>query len=132
MTVNLDELKDDDGIGSFNYQWYADNKITDDAVFLHINLFSDLNKGIKVVVEHVDLKNNKQSIQSKPIGPWGEYQFLSDHIKNAQGAVVRITASTAVMISPLCYNSSSFSIDENNEITPDLTVQNIFGSQRYC
>ena len=132
LTVNLDELKDDDGIGSFNYQWYADNKIIDDAnSSTYKLLFSDLNKGIKVVVEHVDLKNNKQSIQSKPIGPWGEYQFLSDHIKNAQGAVVRITASTAVMISPTHAITAAHSpLDENNEITPDLTVQNIFGEVR--
>ena len=51
---------------------------------------------------------------------------MSDTIKNAQAAVVRITASTAVMISSTHAITAAHSpLDENNEITPDLTVQNI-------
>ena len=74
---------------------------------------------------------NAQQLNSEEGVSWGEYQYLSEKIKNAQAATVRITASTAVMISPTHAITAAHSpLDENNEITPDLKVQNIFGEVR--
>jgi S1-C subfamily serine protease len=74
---------------------------------------------------------NAEQLNSEKGVPWGEYQYLSEKIKNAQASTVRITASTAVMISPTHAITAAHSpLDENNEITPDLKVQNIFGEVR--
>ena len=132
LTVDVSNLKDEDGIGSFKYQWYANDELIQGANLNSYKLnLSDLTKGVKVIVEHTDLLNNIQYIESRPFGPWGQYQYLSEKIKNAQAAVVRITASTAVMISPTHAITAAHSpLDENNEITPDLKVQNIYGETR--
>lgn len=62
---------------------------------------------------------------------WGSYNYLSDEIEQAQAATVRITRSTAVMISERFAVTAAHSpLDENNEITPDLTVQNLWGEVR--
>ena len=62
---------------------------------------------------------------------WGPNQHLSELIANAQAATVRITLSTAVMISDRYAITAAHSpLDENNEITPGLTVQNMWGEIR--
>ena len=62
---------------------------------------------------------------------WGPYQYLSELIANAQAATVRITRSTAVMISDRYAITAAHSpLDENNEITPGLTAQNMWGEIR--
>ena len=62
---------------------------------------------------------------------WGDYNFLTAQIEQAQAATVRITRSTAVMISERYAITAAHSpLDENNEITPDLTVQNLWGEVR--
>jgi len=62
---------------------------------------------------------------------WGPYQHLSELIANAQAATVRITYSTAVMISDRYAITAAHSpLDANNEITPNLTVQNLWGEVR--
>ena len=62
---------------------------------------------------------------------WGEYDYLSSSIEAAQAAVVRITKSSAVMISDKYAITAAHSpLDADNEITPDLTVQNIWGEAR--
>ena len=104
LTADVSNLKDEDGIGSFKYQWYKDDELITDATASSYKLtLPDLKKGIKVIVEHTDLLNNIQYIESRPLGLWGQYQYLSEKIKNAQAAVVRITASTAVMILSLIH-----------------------------
>jgi len=132
LEANLSEINDLDGIGTFKYQWYLDSTIIEDANLPTYRLsLSDLLHEISVNVEHTDQLNNIENIQSAPFGPWGEYQYLSDNIKNSKAATVRITASTAVMISPTHAITAAHSpLDANNEITPDLKVQNIFGEVR--
>ena len=62
---------------------------------------------------------------------WGPNQYLSELIANAQAATVRITKSTAVMISDRYGITAAHSpLDENNEITPGLTAQNMWGEVR--
>ena len=62
---------------------------------------------------------------------WGEYEELATVIEQTQAATVRITRSTAVMISDRFAITAAHSpLDENNEITPGLTVQNLWGEQR--
>ena len=62
---------------------------------------------------------------------WGEYSHLGDAISLAQAATVRITKSTAVMISDRYAITAAHSpLDENNEITPGLTAQNMWGEIR--
>ena len=62
---------------------------------------------------------------------WGPYQYLSELIANAQAATVRITRSTAVMISDRYAITAAHSpLDANNEITPGLTAQNMWGEIR--
>jgi len=62
---------------------------------------------------------------------WGEYEDLATFIEQAQAATVRITRSTAVMISDRFAITAAHSpLDENNEITPGLTVQNLWGEER--
>jgi uncharacterized delta-60 repeat protein len=62
---------------------------------------------------------------------WGIYNDLSEQIEQAQAATVRITRSTAVMISDRYAITAAHSpLDENNEITPGLTVQNLWGEVR--
>lgn len=62
---------------------------------------------------------------------WGPYQHLAELIANAQAATVRITYSTAVMISDRYAITAAHSpLDANNEITPNLTVQNLWGEVR--
>jgi len=62
---------------------------------------------------------------------WGPYQHLSELIANAQAATVRITRSTAVMISDRYAITAAHSpLDANDEITPGLTAQNMWGEIR--
>jgi|GEM_PF-2059615 uncharacterized delta-60 repeat protein len=62
---------------------------------------------------------------------WGKYDYLSSNIELAQAATVKITHSTAVMISDLYAITAAHSpLDVNNEITPDLEVKNIWGEVR--
>ena len=62
---------------------------------------------------------------------WGPNQYLSELIANAQAATIRITKSTAVMISDRYGITAAHSpLDENNEITPGLTAQNMWGEVR--
>ena len=62
---------------------------------------------------------------------WGQYQYLSEVIALTQAATVRITKSTAVMISDRYAITAAHSpLDENNEITPGLTAQNMWGEVR--
>ena len=62
---------------------------------------------------------------------WGEYSYLTDEISNAQAATVKITRSTAVMISDQYALTAAHSpLDANNEITPNLEVKNIWGEVR--
>ena len=70
LTVDVSNLKDEDGIGSFKYQWYANDELIQGANLNSYKLnLSDLTKGIKVIVEHTDLLNNIQYIESRPFGP---------------------------------------------------------------
>lgn len=62
---------------------------------------------------------------------WGQFQYLSPVIEQVQAATVRITSSTAVMVSDRFAITAAHSpLDENNEITPNLTVQNLWGEVR--
>ena len=62
---------------------------------------------------------------------WGNYEYLSSHIRNAQAATVKITNSSATMINEKFAITAAHSpMDENYEVTPNLTVTNIFGEVR--
>ena len=62
---------------------------------------------------------------------WGPRNHLAEHITRAQAATLRITSSTAVLISPTYAITVAHSpLDENNEITPDLMVENAWGEKR--
>ena len=132
LTVDLSKINDPDGIKSFEYQWLSNNNNIDGATSSSYKLtLPDLQNSISVSVQYTDNLGNINTLNSLPIGSWGQYQYLTDKIKNAQAAVVRITASTAVMISPTHAITAAHSpLDENNEITPNLTVQNIYGETR--
>ena len=132
LSVDLSDLTDADGIGQFEYQWLRDEaEISGATSSTYYLLLSDLEKSISVKLKHTDLLGNVDTLYTPLFGAWGEYQYLSDEIKITQAAVVRITASTAVMISPTHAITAAHSpLDENNEITPDLTVQNIYGEMR--
>ena len=132
LSVDLSNLTDADGIGQFEYQWLRDEaEISSETSSTYYLLLSDLKKSISVSLKHTDLLGNVDTLYTPLFGAWGEYQYLSDEIKMTQAAVVRITASTAVMISPTHAITAAHSpLDENNEITPNLTVQNIFLEKR--
>ena len=132
LSVDVSKITDEDGIGSVEYQWLRDGREIDgESSSSYYLLLSDLKKSISVRLKHTDALGNIQTITSKEYGEWGYYQYLKDEIQNAQAAVVRITASTAVMIAPNYAITAAHSpLDENNEITPDLTVQNIYGEVR--
>ena len=62
---------------------------------------------------------------------WGPRNHLAEHITRAQAATLRITSSTAVLISPTYAITVAHSpLDANNEITPDLMVENAWGEKR--
>ena len=62
---------------------------------------------------------------------WGRYEHLKTHIQNAQAATVKITHSSATMINEKFAITAAHSpMDENWEVTPNLTVTNIFGEVR--
>ena len=132
LTVDISKINDPDGIKSFEYQWLSNNNNIEGATSSSYKLtLPDLQNSISVSVQYTDNLGNINTLNSLPIGAWGQYQYLTDKIKNAQAAVVRITASTAVMISPTHAITAAHSpLDENNEITPNLTVQNIYGETR--
>ena len=136
LSVDLSNLTDVDGIGQFEYQWFfKENDLKEEILGATSSTYyltlSDLEKSILVEIKHTDLLGNVEILQSPQFGAWGDYQYLSDAIKISQAAVVRITASSAVMISPKHAITAAHSpLDENNEITPNLTVQNIFGEKR--
>ncbi len=132
LSVDISDLTDADGIGQFEYQWLRDEEeIAGATTSTYYLLLSDLEKSISVRLNHTDVLGNVDTLYTPLFGAWGEYQYLSDEIKITQAAVVRITASTAVMISPTHAITAAHSpLDENNEITPNLTVQNIFGEIR--
>ena len=70
VNCRCSNLKDEDGIGSFKYQWYANDELIQGANLNSYKLnLSDLTKGVKVIVEHTDLLNNIQYIESRPFGP---------------------------------------------------------------
>ncbi len=101
LTVDISQISDPDGIKSFEYQWLSNNNNIDGATSSSYKLtLPDLQNSISVSVKYIDNLDNVNTLKSLPLGAWGQYQYLSDKIKNAQSAVVRITASTAVMISP--------------------------------
>jgi len=65
------------------------------------------------------------------IASWGEYDYLSSYVELAQAATVKITKSTAVMISDRYAITAAHSpLDANNEITPNLEVKNLWGEVR--
>ena len=132
LTADTSDLNDVDGIGTFEYQWMLDdNKILNATSSTYVLIFSDLKKSISVKIKHTDQLGNIDIMITKPYGAWGNYQYLSEKIKIAQASVVRITASSAVMISPTHAITAAHSpLDENNEVTENLTVQNIFGEIR--
>ena len=132
LSVDVSKITDEDGVGSFEYQWLRDGiEIDGESSSTYYLLLTDLDKSISVKITHTDLLSNTITISSMPYGAWGTYQHLSDVIKNAQAAVVRITASSAVMIAPKYAITAAHSpLDENNNITENLTVQNIFGEKR--
>ncbi|XXK57868.1 cadherin domain-containing protein [Porticoccaceae bacterium nBUS_09] len=62
---------------------------------------------------------------------WGPRNHLAEHITRAQAATLRITSSTAVLISPTYAITVAHSpLDANNEIEPDLMVENAWGEKR--
>ena len=62
---------------------------------------------------------------------WGPRNHLAAYISRAQAATLRITSSTAVLISPTYAITVAHSpLDGNNEITPDLMVENAWGEKR--
>ena len=130
LTVDISNISDD-GIGNFEYQWLRDGtEIDGETSSSYYLLLSDLKKSISVSLKHTDQLENVQILNSLEYGEWGYYQYLRDKIQNAQAAVVKST-STAVMIAPKYAITAAHSpLDENNEITPDLTVQNIYGEVR--
>jgi S1-C subfamily serine protease len=62
---------------------------------------------------------------------WGPRNHLAEHITRAQAATLRITSSTAVLISPTyAITAAHAPLDANNEIEPDLMVENAWGEKR--
>lgn len=69
--------------------------------------------------------------ESSQNGSWGRYEYLDEKIRNAQAATVKITNSTATMIADRFAITAAHSpLDANWEITPNLTLTNIFGEVR--
>ena len=86
-----------------------------------------------ITVKAFDLSGDNASLTfNLTVGTtWGEYDYLTSNIELAQAATVKITKSTAVMISDRYAITAAHSpLDANNEITPNLEVKNIWGEVR--
>jgi len=94
---------------------------------------NDAKGEFNITVKAFDLSGDNASLTfNLTVGTtWGEYDYLTSNIELAQAATVKITKSTAVMISDRYAITAAHSpLDANNEITPNLEVKNIWGEVR--
>jgi S1-C subfamily serine protease len=67
---------------------------------------------------------------------WGQYEYLKEHIQNAQAAVVkkcsgtRCTSSAVMINEKFAFTAAHSALDGNWEVEPNLNVKNIFGEIR--
>ena len=84
LTVDISKINDPDGIKSFEYQWLSNNNNIEGATSSSYKLtLPDLQNSISVSVKYIDNLDNVNTLKSLPLGAWGQYQYLSDKIKNA-------------------------------------------------
>ena len=73
LIADINDLTDDDGIGSFSYQWFADGQLIDGAINQSYSPVQDLiGQKISVEVVHTDTFGNQEtrsSVQTNPIIP---------------------------------------------------------------
>jgi len=70
VTVDASGISDADGLGSFSYQWYADNVAISGATTTSLLLGDTLvGKSITVTVSYTDGDGNPESVTSSAVGP---------------------------------------------------------------
>ena len=69
LSVDVSKITDEDGVGSFEYQWLRDGIERDgESSSSYYLLLTDLDKSISVKITHTDLLSNTITISSMPYG----------------------------------------------------------------